>query len=138
MDHVWAMFGSCLGHVCVMFGSCLGHVWTMLGLCLDHVSVMFVSFLAYFCAVIGPLLGHVFTMFGPGGLTYMHWYIASNSYYWDVAICMFMYISSICFAYLKIIIHVLLYYSNTNTTHDTLIPNLRIFSYLFTGYVCVF
>jgi hypothetical protein len=41
--------------------ACLGHVWAM--------------FLSW--------LHHVWTR---GGLAYMHWYIASNNYYWDTAI----------------------------------------------------
>jgi hypothetical protein len=46
----------------------LDHGWAMFGTYLDHVRIMFVL---CFC--------HGRTMFLPGRLTYMHWYIASNS-----------------------------------------------------------
>jgi hypothetical protein len=92
LGHVWTMIGIFSDYVLIV-GPYLGHARTMLGPCLvqfgsylSHVWAMLGSFLNHVRAMFGPCLDHVSAMFGLGALTYMLWYIASNSYYLDTAI----------------------------------------------------
>jgi hypothetical protein len=93
LEHCWSMFGACLDHVRTMFGRCVGHILCIFGQSLDHVRTMFGPCLGHVWATIGPCLGHGLAMFLPcldqRGLTYIQWYIACTSKYWDTAyVCM--------------------------------------------------
>jgi hypothetical protein len=92
LGHVWAMSGPCLGDAWVMFGPCLDHVRTVFGLCLDNVSVICCvisgTLLSRYWAIVGACFYHVWTR----GVDLPTVVYCQTSYYWDSAV-VYIYIS---------------------------------------------
>jgi hypothetical protein len=154
LGHVRVMFGPCLSYIWAMFDPCLEHVYTMCWPCLGHVWAIFgpCHFGTMCWAMFGQCFCHAWITFGPGGLTYIHWYIARNRNCWDTAVYIYIYTPSGDIYYIWVRLypgthlrkprinrsHRLLDLTNLRTLSDLFVGSLRILPDLFAGDVAYF